>query len=355
MENDLHLLITKEALARVKGLPRSSRGTDLVTVEIDVWDSLPRFYEGQFYKMNHDSPGAQKNHFMRNQGQSLAEAHRSAVNFMKDNASLASSQFQSENEFSSRSSTAFCAAGVMAVQQSNIGQLSNAVVTTVMLKKGQIAAPVTMQLRSPEIPLSICSGAWPLGLAAHALEDSFSPAHVVRHGKWIKNIKVYATQDHDDHDEKDASRENFDTAVDAVVDLFTMVRDSIKAKSSSLIGWGAFEDKWLRLRPNLELTPLTALVAKGIPSKSQKPLVMSKLTSQNHHIVRSGESLSVIAGAYYQDMLLWPHVFEFNRPTISNPNHLTNGMVINIPAAPEPDKVEEIKARGRNWRSYNLV
>lgn len=356
MNNDLHMKITKDALSKVRTLlPTSASAVDLASVEIDLLDTLPRTYEGNFYSMNHDSPGAQYRHFMRNKDQTNEEARNRAVAYIKEQAALAATTFINENRTTSRTSQLVCEVGVTAIQKSYIGQASLLTAAGGMAYKGQKEAPKAILLRQSEIPQSICTASWPLGLAAHTLEDSFSPSHVVRQGNFITSIQVYAQQDHDDHDLKDASTENYEKAVQAVADLFLVVRKTTMAKSPSLLGWEAFESTWLTLKTNNETTPQTYLAASGSPVTKQKPLAMAGVTAGGHYIVKSGDSLGSIAGAYYKDMLLWPHIYDHNQKIIRNPNNIRRGTILNIPEAPKSADIPALRARGRNWRSYNLI
>jgi len=74
------------------------------------------------------------------------------------------------------------------------------------------------------------------------------------------------------------------------------------------------------------------------------------------HPVAQGDWLSKIAGKWYNgEVLLWPVIFDANRAIIgSNPNVVKAGQVLKIPSIAGYTKaqLDEIRARGRNWRNY---
>jgi hypothetical protein len=72
--------------------------------------------------------------------------------------------------------------------------------------------------------------------------------------------------------------------------------------------------------------------------------------------VAPGDMLSLIAQGEYQDMLLWPVIYDANTAVIgSNPNLIRAGQVLVIPsiAGMTPTQLQQYRTRGRNWRSYN--
>lgn len=358
MNNDLHLKITSEAVSNLKkqgvSMPSLIKSTELVVVEIDIYDTLP-VYEGGEVMMGHDSASAQHRHFMRTKGQTNNEALRMAVSYIKERAEMAVRDFRDASRLTSRFKQGVCEVGVGMAMNSSLGSAGMMAATGGMVYKKQVSAPSSLNLRKNEIPQSLCTAALPLGLAAHTLEDSFSPSHTVRDGRSIKSIEIYSDQNHDDHDKKDADTVNMDEAILAVMDLFVMANNSVKAGGNALIGWDAFEAKWLKLKSNAETTPLTTTVPNGKPVVVQKPRTMTGLDAKSHHTVKGGESLSSIAGIYYQDVLLWPHIMDHNKQSIRNPNNLTRGLLINIPPAPQSSDREALRKRGRNWRSYNAA
>lgn len=50
---------------------------------------------------------------------------------------------------------------------------------------------------------------------------------------------------------------------------------------------------------------------------------------ENKYIVQPGDSLSIIAGKVYGDILAWPKLLEANK--LSSPDQIEAGMVLNIP------------------------
>jgi nucleoid-associated protein YgaU len=71
------------------------------------------------------------------------------------------------------------------------------------------------------------------------------------------------------------------------------------------------------------------------------------------HTVESGESLSLIAGKYWEDALLWPILYDHNKSVVgSNHNLIKPPQKLIIPdirryTAPQ---LNDARARGRNWR-----
>lgn len=72
--------------------------------------------------------------------------------------------------------------------------------------------------------------------------------------------------------------------------------------------------------------------------------------------VGPGDSLSLIAQRQYNDMLLWPVIYDANLALIGpNPNKTKVGQVLVIPsiAGMTAAQRENYHTRGRAWRSYN--
>jgi nucleoid-associated protein YgaU len=61
--------------------------------------------------------------------------------------------------------------------------------------------------------------------------------------------------------------------------------------------------------------------------RDPKPLV---------HTVKSGETLSKIARYHYGDMMLYPTIFEANRGTLDDPDHVSVGQQLTIPLLRRP-------------------
>jgi nucleoid-associated protein YgaU len=70
------------------------------------------------------------------------------------------------------------------------------------------------------------------------------------------------------------------------------------------------------------------------------------------HIVVQGESLSLIAGHYWKDVLLWPLLHDANKGTIGlDPNQIKPGQNLMIPdlSSFAPGQLDNARQRGRNW------
>lgn len=70
------------------------------------------------------------------------------------------------------------------------------------------------------------------------------------------------------------------------------------------------------------------------------------------HTVGAGESLSLIAGNYWKDVLLWPLLHDVNQATIGqDPNQLKVGDVLTVPdlASFTPGQISNARQRGQHW------
>jgi nucleoid-associated protein YgaU len=77
---------------------------------------------------------------------------------------------------------------------------------------------------------------------------------------------------------------------------------------------------------------------------------------QREYVVLKGDSLSLIAGKFYRDVLLWPVIYDdkLNRNRIGeNFNLIQPGLRLNIPSISGYSQPEltKIRDRGRNWRA----
>jgi hypothetical protein len=72
------------------------------------------------------------------------------------------------------------------------------------------------------------------------------------------------------------------------------------------------------------------------------------------YTVVQGDSLSLIAGRAWKDVLLWPILYDANKDIVGrNPNYLRIGLVLAIPSIDRLTEAElnAMRARGRNWRA----
>jgi len=73
----------------------------------------------------------------------------------------------------------------------------------------------------------------------------------------------------------------------------------------------------------------------------------------NRYIVVKGDSLSLITGKFWNDVLLWPILYDNNKPVVgSNPNLIQPGQVLTIPDISRYNQAQlnDARNRGRNWR-----
>lgn len=71
------------------------------------------------------------------------------------------------------------------------------------------------------------------------------------------------------------------------------------------------------------------------------------------YTVASGDSLSLIAGKYYGDVLLWPIIYDANKQVIgADPNKIYPGQKLTIPGISgySQQQLTDARNRGRNWR-----
>jgi len=350
MDLDGHYLITKQAMEETRGkLSFFPAAADLAAVNRDLEDLAG----------GHWADFGQKHHFMCIKGDSQEKAYNDAMAWIKSHATEAARLYI--GGFGAGMSQGACyvdRAGPPIGRLADIPRVAGAAGSGP--HKGQKTVPWEFPKRAFEFDTMVCSGARPLGTAAHAVEDSFAPKHVIRDGGKIQQILIYADQTEDDHhDAEDRKWEggggSFSAigraAVDAVKDLFCLVDAAVRSKQPALTGWQSYVDKWFQPGFKGKNTPLVNIVPPSAPVVR----IPSQLTTAGprHHSVKSGESLSIIAGGYYGDVLLWPVIYDANRQTVKNPNLIQPGWMLNIP---DPSTISDsdkpaLRERGLHWRS----
>jgi hypothetical protein len=94
----------------------------------------------------------------------------------------------------------------------------------------------------------------------------------------------------------------------------------------------------------------------SVPSSSPPPPpFLSGITTYK---VKTGDSLSKIAKEWYQDMFLWPLIYDANHGAnqsatgLDDPNHIRPDQELIIPPLKgfTPAQLEEARHRGRKWR-----
>jgi len=349
MDLDGHYLITKTAMQETRGkISFFPAAADLAAVNRDLEDLAG----GHFMDFG------QKHHFMAIKGESPEKAYSAAMAWIKKHAEEAARMYlggigQGLGQGACQAAWATSPAATALDGARMVGAAGSGPV------KGQKTVPTAFPARAGEFGTMLCTGARPLGTAAHAVEDSFAPEHVQRKGGKIVQIKVYADQDHKKHDEEDREWEgprgglspNGRLAVEAVMDLFYLVDAAVRSKQPALTGWQTYVDKWFQADFKGNQTPTTGGVTPVAMPPVNEP---SQLTTAGprHHRVKGGESLSIIAGHYYGDVLLWPVIHDANRRTVQDPNFIQPGWILNIPEAaaiPDGDKAR-IRQRGLHWR-----
>jgi LysM repeat protein len=348
MDLDGHYLITKTAMEETRGkVSFFPAAADIAAVYRDLQDLTGA----------HDSDEGQRHHFMAVKGQSQEDAYLAALGWIRTYATEAARMYI--GGFGESVSEALCREGMRSPPGSVFGGVISTGATGSAVVKGQKTVPWAVPGRSPEYGTMMCTGARPLGTAAHAVEDSFAPMHVMRDGGKIVKIMVYADQDHHQHDEEDRKWEGKSgsfsgvgrAAVEAVKDLFMLVDAAVRSKQANLAGWDTYVQKWFQPGFKGQNTPLQGVIPPTAPVVT-KPSQLATI-GPRHHTVKSGESLSIIAGQYYGDVLLWPVIYDANRNSVKDPNMIQRGWVLSIPEASAISDGEKpaLRERGRHWRS----
>lgn len=71
------------------------------------------------------------------------------------------------------------------------------------------------------------------------------------------------------------------------------------------------------------------------------------------YTVASGDSLSLICGRFWGDVLLWPILYKANRPAVGpNPNLISVGLKLSVPNIKgySSQELDQARAEGRNWQ-----
>lgn len=79
---------------------------------------------------------------------------------------------------------------------------------------------------------------------------------------------------------------------------------------------------------------------------------LGKSRKVQQHTVAAGESLSLIAGRYWKDVLLWPLLHDVNQAKIGlDPNQLKLGEVLAVPdlSSFTPGQISNARQRGQHW------
>jgi nucleoid-associated protein YgaU len=103
-------------------------------------------------------------------------------------------------------------------------------------------------------------------------------------------------------------------------------------------GWFGDADRWdLIAAANPDLDPRRLQIGQTLrlpPKDSRRPTITGGEGSRSY-TVRSGDSLSSIAEAFYSDDTLWRRIYLANRGAIGpNPDDLVVGMKLTIPPRP---------------------
>ncbi len=93
--------------------------------------------------------------------------------------------------------------------------------------------------------------------------------------------------------------------------------------------------------------------ALGIPTENDPRPPQNNSEILQTHQVSKGDSLSRIAEKWYQEMALWPVIYDENRATIGpDYNKIKPGQVLRIPnrRSLTSKQLEDARKRHRNWR-----
>ena len=86
------------------------------------------------------------------------------------------------------------------------------------------------------------------------------------------------------------------------------------------------------------------------PPTAIQPPPPSNGSGQKHTVV-SGESLSLISGKYWRDVLLWPILWKANKSVVPNPNLIYPGQQLTVPsiAGYSKSQLDQARSEGRHW------
>lgn len=117
--------------------------------------------------------------------------------------------------------------------------------------------------------------------------------------------------------------------------------------SSIARDWFGEPNKWdLIAKANPLVDPNRLRVGQELrlpPKNTEREEIVGDANAGNAiYTVRSGDNLSKIARAYYNDSSLWRLIFDANRETLRNdPDNIRVGMRLRIPPAPRPAEEDE--------------
>ncbi len=113
--------------------------------------------------------------------------------------------------------------------------------------------------------------------------------------------------------------------------------------------WNYFYPKLKKICDSLVQAPSTVSPpVTGRPVGGAIPI-----SNGQKYTVVSGDSLSLISGRYWNDVLLWPILYDANKPVVGpDPNKIHPGQKLTVPsiAGYSQSQLNEARARGRNWR-----
>jgi nucleoid-associated protein YgaU len=237
----------------------------------------------------------------------------------------------------------------------------------------KVLGPLAAAIRAFQNQKSASDVSSVLAESVHALQDSFSPAHVERTVKGkklvITDIFIWADQDKKKHEAGDETWKNADgsysslgqecvKATQFLLGVFILQAinrddDASKVRSNLL-------DQYFTEQLDRDSPPHSTILLEDVPSfdPPETPtttLPETVVTGGKTVVVKGGDTLSGIAQSEYGRWQLWPLIYDLNKDKIGpNPNRIRPGlrlMVLPLETYTPQDKAAA-EQRAPTWKAF---